>query len=47
MPDYVVRELKKVRPIDFGTTERVFKRGIPDMDTFQRDLAAAGIRTGS
>ena len=44
LPDYVARELKKVRPIDFGTNERVFKRGMPDMDTFRRDLAAAGIQ---
>lgn len=43
LPDYVARELKKVRPIDFGTNERVFKRGMPDMDTFRKDLAAAGI----
>jgi len=43
LPDYVARELEKVRPIDFGTKERVFKRGMPDMDTFRRDLAAAGI----
>jgi integrase len=44
LPDYVARELKKVRAIDFGTNERVFKRGMPDMDTFRRDLAAAGIQ---
>ena len=44
LPDYVAHELKKVRPIDFGTNERVFKRGMPDMDTFRRDLAAAGIQ---
>jgi len=44
LPDYVARELKKVRPIDFGTNERVFKRGMPDMDTFRRDLASAGIQ---
>jgi len=43
LPDYVARELRKARPFDFGTTERVFKRGIPDIDTFKRDLAAAGI----
>src|SRR5207248_1783953 len=40
---YVARELEKTRPIDFGTNERVFKRGMPDMDTFRKDLAAAGI----
>ena len=44
LADYVARELEKVRPIDFGTNERVFKRGMPDMDTFRRDLAAAGIQ---
>jgi len=33
-----------VRPIDFGMNERVFKRGMPDMDTFRRDLASAGIQ---
>jgi integrase len=44
VPEYVARELEKVRPIDFGTNERVFKRGMPDMDTFRRDLAAAGIQ---
>jgi len=43
LPDYVARELEKVRPINFGTNERVFKRGLPDMDTFRKDLAAAGI----
>ncbi len=40
---YVARELARTRPIDFGTNERVFKRGMPDMDTFRKDLAAAGI----
>src|SRR5439155_14592791 len=44
LPHYVARELEKLRPIDFGTNERVFKRGMPDMDTFRRDLAAAGIQ---
>jgi integrase len=43
LAEYVARELEKVRPIDFGTNERVFKRGMPDMDTFRKDLAAAGI----
>ena len=43
LPDYVAGELEKVRPIDFGTNERVFKHGMPDMDTFRKDLAAAGI----
>ena len=43
-PKYVARELEKVRPIDFGMNERVFKRGMPDMDTFRRDLASAGIQ---
>src|SRR5436190_23617165 len=43
LPDYVARELEKVRPLTFGTNERLFKRGMPDMDTFRRDLAAAGI----
>ena len=41
---YVARELEKLRPMDFGTNERVFKRGMPDMDTFRKDLAAAGIQ---
>src|SRR6266566_2337342 len=44
LPEYVARELEKARPIDFGTDERVFKRGMPDMDTFRRDLAASGIQ---
>jgi integrase len=44
LPEYVARELEKVRPVDFGTNEPVFKRGMPDMDTFRRDLAAAGIQ---
>jgi integrase len=44
LPDYVAGELRKVRPIDFGTNERVFKWGMPDMDTFRSDLAAAGIQ---
>ena len=43
LPHYVARELEKLRPIDFGTNERLFKRGMPDMDTFRRDLAAADI----
>src|SRR5207249_4069426 len=34
---------QKARPIDFGTNEPVFRRGIPDMDTFCKDLARAGI----
>jgi len=44
LPDYVARELKKVWSIDFGTNERVFKRGMPDMDTFRRNVWAAGIQ---
>jgi integrase len=44
LPEYVARELEKSRPIDFGTNERVFKRGMPDMDTFRKDLAGAGIQ---
>ena len=43
LPEYVARELEKVRPGDFRPNERVFKNGIPDMDTFRRDLAHAGI----
>jgi hypothetical protein len=43
LPDYVARALEKVRPLAFATNERVFKRGMPDMDTFRRDLAAARI----
>jgi integrase len=43
IPEYVAQELKKLRPIDFGTNDRVFRRGMPDMDTFRKDLAAAGI----
>lgn len=39
----VARELEKVRPLAFGANERLFKRAMPDMDTFRRDLAAAGI----
>ncbi|HSQ20543.1 MAG TPA: hypothetical protein VLR92_09220, partial [Blastocatellia bacterium] len=33
----------EVRSIDFGTNERVFERGMPDMDTFRKDLAAARV----
>ena len=44
LPPYVARELEKVRPIDFGTNERVFRRGIPEMDMVRKDLAAAGIQ---
>ena len=40
---YVARELEKTRPIHIAPNERLFKRGMPDMDTFRRDLAAAGI----
>ena len=43
LPEYVASELEKARPIDFGTNDRVFKRGMPDMDTFRKDLAAARI----
>lgn len=43
LPRYVARELEKVRSIDFGTNERVFERGMPDMDTFRKDLTAARI----
>jgi integrase len=40
LPEYVARELEKLRPMDFKPNERVFKRGIPDMEkTFPRDLA--------
>ena len=44
LPPYVARELEKGRPIDFGMHESLFKRGMPDMDTFRRDLKAAGIQ---
>ncbi len=43
LPDYVAREWEKLRPTDFGPNERVFQRGMPDMDTFRKDLVAAGI----
>jgi integrase/recombinase XerC len=43
LPEYVARELEKFRPIDFRQNERVFRSGIPDMDTFRRDLERAGI----
>jgi len=44
LPDYVARELENFRPADFRPNQRVFSNGIPDMDTFRRDLARAGIR---
>jgi integrase/recombinase XerC len=43
LPEYVARELGKLRPVDFKPNERVFRRGMPDMDTFRGDLARAGI----
>jgi integrase len=44
LPDYVSRELEKLRPIDANPNERVFKHGLPEMNTFRKDLAAAGIQ---
>jgi len=43
IPEYVARELGKFRPVEFRPNERVFRNGIPDMDTFRGDLARAGI----
>ena len=44
LPEYVGRELARLRPVDFGPNDRVFKRSMPDMDTFRKDLSAAGIQ---
>ena len=44
LPHYVAQELEKVRPLAFAPNERLFKRGMPDMDTFRKDLAASGIQ---
>jgi integrase len=43
LPAYVASELGKLRPRDFKPNERVFKRGMPDMDTFRGDLSRASI----
>src|SRR5438876_6304470 len=44
LPEYVGRELARLRPVDFGPNDRVFKRSMPDMDTFRKDLSTAGIQ---
>jgi hypothetical protein len=43
LPGYVAQELAKLRPVNFSVNERVFRRGMPDMDTFRKDLRRAGI----
>ncbi len=48
--DYVARELEKLRPTNFGPNERLFQRGMPDIDSLHgvswlRALTASTIRS--